>query len=70
MAVAHSKEFVLELLGKDVSFDRVLPYDILRFFPSGIHIDGKVLAVLIELDGNHQILVDDVFYQLNQIQMK
>lgn len=58
----------LELLGKNISFDLILR-DELKFFPDGICESGTVQAVLIALDGNHEILVGDSFYSLDEIHM-
>lgn len=70
MAVANTKS--LELLGKDVSFeiDELLPEIYKDVYPSKRMIYGKVEAVLIHISGNHQILVGDFFYELNEIEMK
>ena len=42
----------------------------MQFFPNGILESGTVEAVLIHVSGNHEILVGDVFYSLNEIEMK
>ena len=65
MAVAHTT--VLSLLGKDVSFSVLLDEQIKSFFPEGINITGLVEQVIIALNGNHQILVGDEFYQISKI---
>lgn len=67
MAVAHTT--VLSLLGKDVSFSVLLDEQIKSFFPEGINITGLVEEVIIALNGNHQILVGDEFYQLSKIDL-
>ena len=69
MAVAHSKEFVLELLGKEVSFDLILSDELRQFSPEGISQTGRVESVLIDLSGDHQILVDNEFYSIALINM-
>lgn len=66
MAVAHTT--VLSLLGKEVSFS-VLDEQIKSFFPDGIHVTGDVQEVIIALNGNHQILVCDEFYELSKINL-
>lgn len=68
MAVAHTT--VLSLLGKDVSFSVLLDEQIKSFFPEGINITGLVEEVIIALNGNHQILVGDEFYQISKIDLK
>lgn len=65
MAVAHTT--VLSLLGKDVSFSVLLDEQIKSFFPEGINITGLVEEVIIALNGNHQILVGDDYYQMSKI---
>lgn len=65
MAVAHTT--VLSLLGKDVSFSVLLDEQIKSFFPEGINITGLVEEVIIALNGNHQILVGDEYYQMSKI---
>lgn len=65
MAVAHTT--VLSLLGKDVSFSVLLDEQIKSFFPEGINITGSVQEVIIALNGNHQILVCDEFYEISKI---
>ena len=65
MAVAHTT--VLSLLGKDVSFSVLLDEQIKSFFPEGINIAGLVEEVIIALNGNHQILVGDEFYDISKI---
>lgn len=67
MAVPHTT--VLSLLGKEVSFSVLLDEQIKIFFPQGIHINGCVQEVIIALNGNHQILVDDKFYELSHIDL-
>ena len=57
MAVAHTT--VLSLLGKDVSFSVLLDEQI----------KCLVEEVIIALNGNHQILVGDEFYQLSKIDL-
>lgn len=68
MTVANTK--ALELLGKDISFSVILKDEIKDYFPDGILESGTVEAVLIHISGNHEILVGDVFYSLNEIEMK
>ena len=68
MTVANTT--VLELLGKDISFSVILKDEIKQYFPGGIFESGTVEAVLIQLSGNHEILVGDVFYSLDEIEMK
>jgi hypothetical protein len=68
MAVAHTT--VLSLLGKDVSFSVLLDDQIKSYFPDGIHITGPVEEVIIALNGNHQILVGDEFYEISKIHFK
>ena len=70
MTVANTK--ALELLGKDVSFeiDQLVPEIYKDVFPSKRMIYGKVEAVLIHIYGNHEILVGDFFYPLDEIDMK
>ena len=68
MTVSHTK--LLELLGKDISFSVILKDEIKQYFPDGIFESGTVEAVLIQLSGNHEILVGDVFYSLDEIEMK
>ena len=70
MTVANIK--TLELLGKDVSFeiDQLVPEIYKDVFPSKRMIYGKVEAVLIHISGNHEILVGDYFYPLDEIEMK
>lgn len=68
MAVAHTT--VLEMLGKEVSFSVLLDEQIKCFFPEGIQVTGDVQEVIIALDGNHQILVLDEYYQLSRIDLK
>ena len=65
MAVVHTT--VLSLLGKDVSFSVLLDEQIKSFFPEGINITGLVEEVIIALNGNHQILVGDEFYEISKI---
>ena len=65
MAVAHTT--VLSLLGKDVSFSVLLDEQIKSFPPEGINITGLVEEVIIALNGNHQILVGDEYYQMSKI---
>ena len=67
MAVPHTT--VLSLLGKEVSFSVLLDEEIKIFFPQGIHINGCVQEVIIAFNGNHQILVDDEFYELSRIDL-
>ncbi len=67
MTVAHTT--VLSLLGKEVSFSVLLDDQIKSFFPDGIHITGDVQEVIIALNGNHQILVGDEFYELSKIDL-
>lgn len=70
MTVANTK--ALELLGKEVSFeiDLKVPEEYKNTFPSIKNIVGKVEAVLIHISGEHEILVCDSFYCLNEIEMK
>lgn len=68
MTVSHSK--VLELLGKEISFSVILKDEIKEFHPNGVLESGTVEAVLICVSGDHEILVGDVFYLLNEIEMK
>ena len=68
MTVANTT--VLELLGKDISFSVIMADEIKEFFPDGIFESGTVEAVLIHLSGNHEILVGNVFYSLDEIEMK
>ena len=68
MTVSHTK--LLELLGKDISFSVIMADEIKEFFPAGVFESGTVEAVLIHLSGNHEILVGDVFYSLDEIEMK
>ena len=67
MAVPHTT--VLSLLGKEVSFSVLLDDQIKSFFPQRIQINGCVQEVIIALNGNHQILVDDEFYELSRIDL-
>ncbi|MBF7686620.1 hypothetical protein I2F17_12445 [Acinetobacter sp. B10A] len=60
----------LELLGKQISFDVILSDDIKKIFPDGVLKNGLVEAVLIHLSGNHEILVKDNFYSLDEIKIK
>ena len=59
----------LELLGKQISFSVILSDELNEFFPDGILESGIVEAVLVEVSGNHEILVGDVFYSLDEIEM-
>lgn len=68
MTVANTK--ALELLGKDISFKVILNDEIKVYFPDGILKSGTVEAVLIHISGNHEILLGDFFYSLNEIEMK
>ena len=68
MTVSHTK--LLDLLGKDISFSVIMADEIKEFFPDGIFKSGTVEAVLIHVSGNHEILVGDVFYSLDEIEMK
>lgn len=68
MAVAYTT--VLEMLGKEVSFSVVLNDQLKSYFPEGVHVTGDVQEVIIALDGNHQILVSDEFYELSRIELK
>jgi mRNA-degrading endonuclease HigB of HigAB toxin-antitoxin module len=70
MTVANTK--ALELLGKDVSFeiDELVPEIYKDVFPAKRMIYGKVEAVLIHISGNHEILVGNFFYPLDEIEMK
>lgn len=65
MAVSHTN--ALELLGKHIHFTVSLSKEMKHFFPNGLSLQGKVIAVLIQLDGFHQILVDGDFYALSKI---
>ena len=67
MAVPHTT--VLSLLDKEVSFSVLLDEQTKISFPQGIHINGCVQKVIIALNGNHQILVDDEFYELSRIDL-
>lgn len=67
MALPHTT--VLSLLGKEVSFSVLLDDQIKPFFPQGIQIHGCVQEVIIAPNGNHQILVDDEFYELSRIDL-
>lgn len=67
MAVPHTT--VLSLLGKEVSFSVLLDEQTKIFFPQGIQINGCVQEVIIALNGNHQIFVDDDFYELSRIDL-
>ena len=67
MAVAHTT--VLSLLGKEVSFSVLLDDQNKIFSPGGIHITGLVEKVIIDLAGDHAILVGDEFYQLSEIDL-
>ena len=68
MTVSHTK--LLDLLGKDISFSVIMADEIKEFFPAGVFESGTVEAVLIHVSGNHEILVGDVFYSLDEIEMK
>jgi hypothetical protein len=68
MTESHTK--LLDLLGKNISFSVIRSEEIMHFFPNGIFESGTVEAVLIHVSGNHEILVGDVFYSLNEIEMK
>lgn len=68
MTVSHTK--LLELLGKDISFSVIMADEIKEVFPAGVFESGTVEAVLIHVSGNHEILVGDVFYSLDEIEMK
>lgn len=68
MTQSHTK--LLDLLGKEISFSVILEDEISQFFPDGIFKSGSVEAVLIHVSGNHEILVGDVFYSLNEIEIK
>ena len=67
MTVSHTK--LLELLGKNISFSVIMTDEIKEFFPD-IFENGTVEAVLIHVSGNHEILVGDVFYSLDEIEIK
>ena len=67
MAVPYTT--VLSLLGKEVSFSVLLDDQIKYFLPQGIQINGCVQEVIIDLNDNHQILVDDEFYELSRIDL-
>lgn len=68
MTAAHTT--VLEMLGKEVSFSVLLDDQQKCRFPEGVHVTGYVQEVIIALDGNHQILVSEEFYELSRIVMK
>ena len=68
MTVSHTK--LLELLGKDISFSVIMADEIKEVFPAGVFESGTVEAVLIHVSGNHEILVGDVFYSLDEIEVK
>lgn len=68
MTVAHTT--VLSLLGKEVSFSVLLDDQLKSFFPDGIHVTGYVQEVIISLNGNHQILVCEKYYELSKIDLK
>ena len=68
MTESHTK--LLDLLGKNISFSVVRSDEIMQFFPNGILESGTVEAVLIHISGDHEILVGDVFYSLNEIEIK
>ena len=67
--MAVSNITVLSLLGKEVSFSVLLDDQNKIFFPDGIHISGSVEKVVIDLTGDHAILVGDKFYQLSEIDL-
>lgn len=60
----------LELLGKEISFQVILPDQLKLTFPDGLFVNGVVESVVINLSGNHEILVKDNFYSLDEIQIK
>lgn len=60
----------LELLGKEISFQVILPDQLKLTFPDGIFVNGVVESVVINLSGNDEILVKDNFYSLDEIQIK
>ena len=60
---------VLSLLGKEVSFSVLLDDQNKIFFPDGIHISGSVEKVVIDLTGNHEILVGAEYYELSRIDL-
>lgn len=59
----------LDLLGKEISFDVILPNKLKEIFPDGISITGTVDSVLVNLVGIDEILVCDQFYSLNEIKI-
>ena len=59
----------LQLLGKNISFSVLVDDELKEFFPDGISVSGMVEGVLVHLSGNHEILVSDSFYSLDEIQM-
>lgn len=67
MAVSHST--VLSLLGKQVSFYLLLDEHIKLLFPEGVHVKGCVYQVIIDLNGDHQILVDSEYFQISKISL-
>lgn len=68
MAVAHTT--VLALLGKNISFtvSMKVPKRFKNEFPDLCNRSGVVQSVIVDLEGRHEILVDDVFYVLSEIQ--
>lgn len=68
MAVAHTT--VLALLGKNISFtvSMKVPKRFKNEFPDLCNMSGVVQSVIVDLEGRHEILVDDVFYVLSEIQ--
>lgn len=68
MTVSHSK--ALELLGKEISFSVILKDEIKEFHPMAFWNQVPLRPVLICVSGDHEILVGDVFYLLNEIEMK
>lgn len=67
MTVSHTT--VLSLLGKEVSFSVLLTDEFKTFFPDGVHVLGVVQAITIYSSGDHQILVNDDFFQLSNIDL-
>lgn len=62
MAVAHTT--VLELLGKQVSFVRLIDY---RSTVYSLSYSGTVLDVIVSLSGDHQISIGSDFYSLSSL---
>lgn len=68
MTISHSK--VLELLGKQISFDLIFFDERKDLFPSGVCINGLVESVVINFSGTYEILVNEYFYSLNEIKIR